>query len=105
MAEEKNTEFNAFLMRQLSYRNYIGLSQAFDESAKKRTLIIQNPEIASLGHALSLSRLLAEDDNTKTPSEWLEVLITEYGFGKKNITVDEASTAKAGLVSAEGGNS
>jgi hypothetical protein len=97
MTEQKNLDFNGFLMQQLSYRNYLGLSEAFDESPKKRTLIIQNPEVASLQHLISLSRLLAEDDGSRTPSEWFEFLITEYNFGKKNITLDEASLAKAGL--------
>jgi len=96
-AEEKNTNFNEFLMRQLSYRNYVQLPTVFEESPRKRTVIIENPEVAYLDHAIKVARLLAEDDKSKSPCEWFEVLINEYQFGKKNITIDEANLAKAGL--------
>ncbi|HLG35535.1 MAG TPA: hypothetical protein VI757_11695 [Bacteroidia bacterium] len=102
MSETLVKNLDDLLMVSLSYKHYINLSAYFEESPKMRTAILRNPKTAYMKHLIALSRLLAEDDNSRSIIEWFEHLITEYSFATDNTTVDEVEVAKAGLEAQNG---
>ena len=97
MNETVKKDFDGFLMQELSYHNYLNLFSKIDESPKMTTLIRREPAKGELKHLLILSRILAEDSNLKTACEWFDYLREGFGFGNDAITIDEATTARAGL--------